>query len=75
VLFLLFKYFKILIQLIASSKRNRDVVFYKMLIVVMIQLLVFGFYHQIHQAQFFWMILGYVFALKYKTPFHNELSK
>ncbi len=60
------KYFKILRQKIKLSTTDNEKLLYKTLIVAMIQLLVTGIYHQVHQTQQFWMMFGFVYALKYK---------
>lgn len=75
VFFLLFRYFRILVQQVRFTKTKDEVLFYKLLMAIMIQMLVVGWYHQIHEMQFFWMMFGLVFGLKYRSDDQDTFSE
>ena len=67
VILLLWNYFKILIKKIRLSEKDFEKSYYKLLLIMMICLLVEGLFHQINQAPVFFILMGIVYALKYKT--------
>lgn len=71
-LLIFIRYFDILRQQINLSKNKKEIFFYKVLVVIMIQLMVWGVYHQLHQGVLLWMMLGLVFAEKHKKSSYNS---
>jgi O-antigen ligase len=73
--YLLWKYFNILVTRIRRSIDNTEKSYYKLLIISMCCLLLEGLFHQIHQTPVFFILIGIVYALELKFNKKNQLRQ